>query len=74
MNRDQLVGVGILVGSLAGIAAYGYILYSFPVIALQATAFIAVAAVLGILAWIGWTVATTPPPKPIEDLEKAEEA
>jgi len=27
-------------------------------------------AVLGILAWIGYTLATTPPPKPIEDVEK----
>jgi predicted DNA-binding transcriptional regulator len=33
---------------------------------LQLTGFIAVGAVLGILAWIGYTLATTPPPKPIE--------
>jgi len=26
--------------------------------------------VLGILAWIGYTLATTPPPKPIEEIEK----
>ena len=26
--------------------------------------------VLGIIAWIGWTLATTPPPKPIEEIEK----
>jgi len=32
--------------------------------------FIAVAAVMGILAWIGYTLATTPPPKPIEEIEK----
>jgi predicted DNA-binding transcriptional regulator len=37
---------------------------------LQLTGFIAVGAVLGILAWIGYTLATTPPPKPIEDIEK----
>jgi predicted DNA-binding transcriptional regulator len=37
---------------------------------LQLTGFIAVGAVLGILAWIGYTLATTPPPKPIEDVEK----
>ncbi|MFZ8793387.1 MAG: transcriptional regulator, partial [Acidilobaceae archaeon] len=24
----------------------------------------------GILAWIGYTLATTPPPKPIEEIEK----
>jgi predicted DNA-binding transcriptional regulator len=27
---------------------------------------IGVLAVLGIVMWIGWTMATTPPPKPIE--------
>ena len=37
---------------------------------LQLTGFIAVGAVLGILAWIGYMLATTPPPKPIEDIEK----
>jgi len=37
---------------------------------LQLTAFIAIAGVLGILAWIGYTLATTPPPKPIEEIEK----
>lgn len=40
--------------------------------------FIAFVAVMGIGAWIGWTMATTPPPKPIEELtvetEKEEEA
>jgi len=40
--------------------------------------FIAFIAVMGIGAWIGWTMATTPPPKPIEELtseieEKKEE-
>ncbi len=30
----------------------------------------AVAAVLGILAWVGYALATTPPPKPIEEIEK----
>jgi hypothetical protein len=30
---------------------------------------IAFIAVLAIGAWIGWTMATTPPPKPIEEFE-----
>ena len=39
---------------------------------------IAFIAVMGIGAWIGWTMATTPPPKPIEEItseieEKTEE-
>lgn len=32
--------------------------------------FIAFIAVMGIGAWIGWTMATTPPPKPIEEITK----
>ena len=34
---------------------------------------IAFIAILGIGAWIGWTMATTPPPKPIEEIEVEEE-
>lgn len=34
--------------------------------------FIAFIVVLGIGAWIGWTMATTPPPKPIEDIQVEE--
>lgn len=30
--------------------------------------FLAFIAILGIGAWIGWTMATTPPPKPIEEI------
>jgi predicted DNA-binding transcriptional regulator len=30
--------------------------------------FIAFVAIMGIGAWIGWTMATTPPPKPIEEI------
>jgi len=33
---------------------------------------IALVAVLAIGAWIGWTMATTPPPKPIEEIEAEE--
>jgi predicted DNA-binding transcriptional regulator len=29
---------------------------------------VAFIAILGIGGWIGWTMATTPPPKPIEDI------
>jgi predicted DNA-binding transcriptional regulator len=31
--------------------------------------FIAFIVVMAIGAWIGWTMATTPPPKPIEEIE-----
>ncbi|MEM2093386.1 MAG: hypothetical protein QXE16_03780 [Candidatus Bathyarchaeia archaeon] len=32
--------------------------------------FLAFVAVMAIGAWIGWTMATTPPPKPIEEITK----
>jgi predicted DNA-binding transcriptional regulator len=35
--------------------------------------FVASIAILGIGAWIGWTMATTPPPKPIEEIQSKEE-
>ena len=72
MNRDQLIGGLILVASIAGIIIYSWILFftDWSIILLQLTAFVAVAGVLGILAWIGYTLATTPPPKPIEEIEK----
>ena len=36
---------------------------------LQVSALAAVGAVLLIMAWIGYTLATTPPPMPIEDFD-----
>lgn len=66
MDKDRLIGGIILVASVVGIIVYGWLIYAFPTVVLQITAFIAVAAVLVILAWIGWTMATTPPPAPIE--------
>jgi ABC-type phosphate transport system auxiliary subunit len=35
---------------------------------------VAFVVVLAIGAWIGWTMATTPPPKPIEEFETEEKA
>ena len=66
LDKDQAIGAAILVGSVAGIVTYTWLLYAFAVIVLQATAFLAVGAVLVILTWIGWTMATTPPPEPID--------
>jgi len=37
---------------------------------LKLTGTVAVAAVFALLAWIGYTLATTPPPKPIEEIEQ----
>ena len=70
MNNDQILGAFILVGSIIGIVVYAVLLYYIPIWTLQVSAFLAVAFVLGIMAWIGYTLATTPPPKPIEEVEK----
>jgi len=66
LSKDQAIGAVILIGSVVGIALYGWLIYAFALVVLQVTAFLVVAAVLVILAWIGWTMATTPPPEPIE--------
>ncbi|MEZ0394183.1 MAG: transcriptional regulator [Desulfurococcaceae archaeon] len=72
MGRDQAIGWGLLVASIAVIIAYGYILFltKYSEALVKITLMVAVAAVFGILGWIGYTIATTPPPKPIEEIEK----
>jgi predicted DNA-binding transcriptional regulator len=76
MSKDQSIGALVLVACIAGIVLYGALVfdlvpgYSTSHIVLQLTGFIAILGILGIGAWIGWTMATTPPPKPIEELEK----
>jgi len=76
--NDRAMGGLILGGSLGFGAIYAWLLLLSPwsYIGLVVTALIAVLGVLGIVAWIGYTMATTPSPKPIEDLpeEKPEAA
>src|SRR5208283_2348485 len=78
VSKDQGIGGAIL--AVCVIVAVGYIvlvadpgLFSLntttarldAVLVLVSIAFI---AILAIGAWIGWTMATTPPPKPIEEI------
>jgi len=72
MNNDIIIGGLILTFSILGIILYRWVVFftEYAILALQVTAFIAVAGVLAILAWIGYTLAATPPPKPVEELEK----
>jgi len=72
MNKDQVIGVGLLAVSILVIVVYGWLVFftEYAILLLQLTGFIAVAGVFGILGWIGYTLATTPPPKPIEEIEK----
>jgi predicted DNA-binding transcriptional regulator len=66
LSKDQSIGAVILIASIVGLVAYTWLLYAFATIVLQITAFLAVAMVLVIMGWIGWTMATTPPPAPLE--------
>lgn len=74
MSKDQAVGVVIMIGSILGILVYLYLIFLAPKeiqdMVLRLTGAIAVGGVLGILAWIGYTLATTPPPPSIEEIEK----
>jgi len=59
---------------------YKFILFSeqtwqlFETWLIRITIFAAVGIIGAIAAWIGWTILTTPPPKPIEEIEKELEA
>jgi 1,4-dihydroxy-2-naphthoate octaprenyltransferase len=76
VSKDQAVGwVIFLICLIVGILyTVGLFYYGAPqewkvadwLIAIPV--FIAFIAIMGIGAWIGWTMATTPPPKPIEEI------
>ncbi len=72
MSRDQRIGLALLLGGILGIVIYGWLVFFSPwsQVVIQVTMFAAVSAVLGVLAWIGYTLATTPMPKPLEEIEK----
>ena len=69
---DRATGGGIFAGSLIGIVLYGLLLLYYPDITLVVTAFLGVVLIFGILAWIGYTMATTPPPEPMEEMQEPE--
>ncbi len=56
-----LTVLGVSQASVVWQGSVQYWLVAIPV-------FIAFVAILFIGAWIGWTMATTPPPKPIEEI------
>ena len=61
----------LVVGSFLGIVIYFYLLFlsSWGWLTIQVSAILAVGGILLIIAWIGYTLATTPPPMPLEDLD-----
>ncbi|MCS7142536.1 MAG: dolichol phosphate-mannose biosynthesis regulatory protein [Aigarchaeota archaeon] len=73
--KDKTMGGLLLGASIIGIFVYGYLMFlapeSWQVWAIRITLFAAVGGILSILAWIGYTLASTPPPEPIPELEKS---
>ena len=84
MSKDRIIGGGMLLAAIIIwilYTLYGFLLILFPNLPIPKPNFnlinipitivwLAVTAVLFIAAWIGYTLATTPPPKPIEEIEK----
>ena len=69
MEKDQLYGWLILLVSIAVIIGYIWVLFFVPqwdILVLKLTGTAAIVFGFGIMAWIGYTLATTPPPEPIE--------
>ena len=71
MANDRALGGLIFLGSLAGIVVYYWLLFMSPWadLTVKVSALLAVGMVLLIMAWIGYTLATTPPPMPLEDFD-----
>jgi predicted DNA-binding transcriptional regulator len=74
-----LVCVVVAIGYLVALFGYSWIIGQLPWLNVGSEAdvrfwliavpvFVAFVAILFIGAWIGWTMATTPPPKPIEEI------
>ena len=73
--NDRLVGAGLVAVSFIVIIVYNALLFipifkGIDILLLKLTAAVAVTVVFALLGWIGYTLATTPPPKPIEEIEK----
>jgi len=84
LSKDQLIGVIIfaaclVIGILYTIGLFFWpgadpLGWTLPFWLVAIPVFLAFIAIMAIGAWIGWTMATTPPPKPIEEItEKVEE-
>jgi len=85
-SKDQAIGwlifavcIVVIILYLVGLLYYGNPLgtstvqaWSIAFTLIAVPVLLAFVLILGIGAWIGWTMATTPPPKPIEELETEE--
>ena len=77
VNKDQGIGWLIFIICVILITSYAVALFlpaleSIRIWLIGAPVLIAFTAILAIGAWIGWTMATTPPPRPIEEIQNEE--
>jgi predicted DNA-binding transcriptional regulator len=88
VSKDQAIGwiiflvcVIVIIGYIVTLFGYEQIIQPYldlgPASNIQfwlvaVPVLIAFVAVLAIGAWIGWTMGTTPPPRPIEEMESDE--
>lgn len=80
MVNDRVVGAIMMLISIVAILFYVYSLFINPEakildttlydITVRMTIMFAALGFFGILAWVGFTLLTTPPPKPIEEIER----
>jgi len=73
MSKDQAIGliifsVCVIIAILYTVGLFLPIFEGFRFWIVAVPVFIGFVAILAIGAWIGWTMATTPLPKPIEEL------
>jgi predicted DNA-binding transcriptional regulator len=83
-SKDQGIGAVILIVSIAVILFYIWWLFlspnygyydgwSFRELGIVIPVFLIVVGVFAIAAWIGYTMASTPPPKPLEEIPEFSE-
>jgi len=74
LNRDKIVGTGLVIGATLLALIILYLLFLAPewiqLLTLRVIVGLTVLVLAGIVGWMGYTLATTPPPKPIEEIEK----
>lgn len=72
MNSDRALGAGIILACIvAAVLYFGFIYLGFAQEVLLVVVSIALLLVLGIGGWIGLTMASTPSPEPVEDLDES---
>lgn len=70
MDSDRILGAGIVIGVIiAAIAYFGFIMLGYGQQVVLVVVSIAFLAVLVVGGWIGWTMASTPTPEEVEDVD-----